>query len=127
MTSPTSLLIRRISSDRPAKGLRRLGVEYIEMRLFDLNPMIDIGIAPEHQARIFSGFTQAAALLISPSMVTNIWQLCDGRSPLPMLGWGVVVTALTLVALAPLFLGLLVILPVLGHATWHLYARAAAG
>lgn len=48
------------------------------------------------------------------------------RSPLPMLGWGVVVTALTLVALAPLFLGLLVILPVLGHATWHLYARAAA-
>ena len=55
---------------------------------------------------------QAAALLIIPSMVTNIWQLCDGRSPLPMLGWGVVVTALTLVALAPLFLGLLVILPV---------------
>ena len=28
---------------------------------------------------------QAAALLIMPSMVTNIWQLCDGRSPLPML------------------------------------------
>lgn len=28
---------------------------------------------------------QAAALLIVPSMVTNIWQLCDGRSPLPML------------------------------------------
>lgn len=45
-------------------------------------------------------------------------------SPLPMLGWGVVVTVLTLVALAPMFLGLLVILPVLGHATWHLYALA---
>ncbi|MFI8582340.1 sulfite exporter TauE/SafE family protein [Ectopseudomonas khazarica] len=28
---------------------------------------------------------QAAALLIIPSMVSNIWQLCDGRSPLPML------------------------------------------
>ncbi|TBU79648.1 hypothetical protein DNK06_01730 [Pseudomonas daroniae] len=28
---------------------------------------------------------QAAALLIIPSMVTNIWQLCDGRSPLPMM------------------------------------------
>lgn len=27
---------------------------------------------------------QAAALLVIPSMVTNIWQLCDGRSPLPM-------------------------------------------
>lgn len=28
---------------------------------------------------------QAAALLLVPSMVTNIWQLADGRSPLPML------------------------------------------
>jgi glutamate--cysteine ligase len=32
---------------RPAKALRTLGVQYIEMRLFDLNPFIDIGIAPE--------------------------------------------------------------------------------
>jgi len=47
--------------------------------------------------------------------------------PVPMLGWGVVVTALTLLALAPAFLGLLVVLPVLGHATWHLYARARDG
>lgn len=45
-------------------------------------------------------------------------------SPLPMLGWGVVVTASMIVALAPVFLGLLVILPILGHATWHLYALA---
>ena len=45
-------------------------------------------------------------------------------SPLPMLAWGVVITAATLVALAPVFLGLLIILPVLGHATWHLYALA---
>ncbi|CAD5106647.1 hypothetical protein PSEWESI4_00914 [Pseudomonas carbonaria] len=28
---------------------------------------------------------QAAALLIVPSAVTNLWQLADGRSPLPML------------------------------------------
>jgi uncharacterized membrane protein len=46
-------------------------------------------------------------------------------SPLPMLGWGVVVTASMIIALAPLFLGLLVVLPILGHATWHLYALAA--
>jgi len=38
---------KRVSSDRPAKGLRLHGVEYIEMRLFDLNPMVDIGITPE--------------------------------------------------------------------------------
>lgn len=45
-------------------------------------------------------------------------------SPGPMLGWGVVVTALTVLALLPMFLGLIVVLPVLGHATWHLYALA---
>jgi uncharacterized membrane protein len=28
--------------------------------------------------------------------------------------------------LLPMFLGLLVVLPVLGHATWHLYARVVA-
>ncbi len=38
---------KRVSSDRPAKGLRQYGVEYIEMRLFDLNPMVDIGVTPE--------------------------------------------------------------------------------
>ena len=56
------------------------------------------------------------------AMVTSIRGVL--ASPRPMLGWGVVVTALTIVALAPLFLGLLVILPVMGHATWHLYALA---
>ena len=40
---------KRVAPDgmRPAKALRTLGVQYVEMRLFDLNPFIDIGIAPE--------------------------------------------------------------------------------
>ena len=38
---------KRVGRDRPAKALRLQGVEYIEMRLFDLNPMVDIGITPE--------------------------------------------------------------------------------
>jgi uncharacterized membrane protein len=41
----------------------------------------------------------------------------------PMLGFGIIVAVLTFVALAPFFLGLVVILPVLGHATWALYKR----
>ena len=35
--------------ERPALALQRYGVEYVEMRLFDLNPLIDIGIAPEQR------------------------------------------------------------------------------
>lgn len=33
--------------ERPAKALQTYGVAYVEVRLFDLNPTIDIGIAPE--------------------------------------------------------------------------------
>jgi glutamate--cysteine ligase len=35
------------AGERPAKALQKYGVEYVEVRLFDLNPFIDIGIAPE--------------------------------------------------------------------------------
>lgn len=41
-----------------------------------------------------------------------------------MLGWALAIAVLLFLALVPLFLGLLVALPVLGHATWHLYRRA---
>lgn len=40
-----------------------------------------------------------------------------------MLAWGAIVGALLLVAAAPAFLGLLVVLPILGHSTWHLYRK----
>jgi len=45
-------------------------------------------------------------------------------SPGPMLLWGVIVGALTLLSSIPLFLGLCVTFPLLGFATWHLYHRA---
>lgn len=40
-----------------------------------------------------------------------------------MLRWGVIIAALLFVAMLPVFLGLLIVLPMLGHATWHLYRR----
>lgn len=43
---------------------------------------------------------------------------------LVLLIWGTVIAALLFMAMLPAFLGLLVVLPVLGHATWHLYRRA---
>jgi len=43
---------------------------------------------------------------------------------LPMLAWALVIAVLMLLAMLPFFLGLFVVLPVLGHATWHLYRRA---
>jgi uncharacterized membrane protein len=46
------------------------------------------------------------------------------RNPAVMIGWGVRVAAILLLGAVPLFVGLLVALPVLGYATWHLYTRA---
>ena len=42
-------------------------------------------------------------------------------NPVPMLAWGLLVAVLLLLGSLPLFIGLAVVLPVLGHATWHLY------
>lgn len=41
-----------------------------------------------------------------------------------MLMWGVMVAGLLFVGMLPGFLGLFVVLPLLGHASWHLYCRA---
>ena len=45
-------------------------------------------------------------------------------NPQVMLKWAAMIAGLLIIAMIPLFLGLLVVLPVLGHATWHLYRRA---
>ena len=38
--------------------------------------------------------------------------------------WGAIVAGALLAGSIPAFLGLIVVMPVLGHATWHLYRRA---
>jgi uncharacterized membrane protein len=46
------------------------------------------------------------------------------HNPRTMLTWFVVVAGCLAIGSIPLFMGLVVVLPVLGHATWHLYQRA---
>ena len=55
------------------------------------------------------------------AMITSVRAV--SKSPGPMIGWGIFVAFLLALALLPLFAGLVVVLPVLGHATWHLYRR----
>jgi len=43
------------------------------------------------------------------------------RNPWPMALWGLIIVVLTLLGFATAFLGLLVVTPVLGHASWHAY------
>jgi uncharacterized membrane protein len=46
------------------------------------------------------------------------------RNPATMAGWGAFVAFVLALASLPAFVGLAVVVPILGHATWHLYRRA---
>jgi uncharacterized membrane protein len=43
------------------------------------------------------------------------------KNPIPMTLWGLIVAAALLIGSLPFFMGLTLVVPVLGHATWHLY------
>ena len=58
-----------------------------------------------------------AAAAISTSMRAVV---C---TPVEMVLWGLIVTALLVAGFALFFAGLAIVIPVLGHATWHLYRK----
>lgn len=45
------------------------------------------------------------------------------RNPVAMAAWGLIVAGALVLGSIPLFVGLVVVMPVLGHATWHLYRK----
>ncbi len=45
------------------------------------------------------------------------------KNPVPMLAWGFLVAALLVLGAIPALAGLVIVMPVLGHATWHLYRK----
>ena len=84
---------------------------------------------------IFAGMIYAVSVVSMPmildrqtdaisSGLTSI-RLCLTQ-PLVMLLWGALITVLVVLAMLPGFLGLLVVGPVIGHASWHAYRAAVA-
>jgi uncharacterized membrane protein len=47
-------------------------------------------------------------------------------NPGPMALWAAIVAVLLMIGSAPLLVGLAIVMPVLGHASWHLYRRTVA-
>ena len=58
------------------------------------------------------------------AMVTSLRVVA--KNPATIAAWGLIVAALLVVGSLPFFLGLAVIIPLLGHATWHLYREVVA-
>jgi uncharacterized membrane protein len=58
----------------------------------------------------------ATAILTSTKLVLG--------SPVAMSLWGLIIAGLLVIGSLPFFMGLAVVMPVLGHSTWHLYRKA---
>jgi uncharacterized membrane protein len=58
------------------------------------------------------------------AMVTSLRAVA--MNPVPMAAWGLIVAVLLVAGSVPFFLGLAIVIPVLGHATWHLYREVIA-
>lgn len=48
------------------------------------------------------------------------------ENPVTMAAWGLIVAVSLLLGALPFFFGLAIVLPVLGHATWHLYRKVVS-
>jgi uncharacterized membrane protein len=58
---------------------------------------------------------------VAVAIITSIKAIL--RNPMMMALWGVFVAGALLIGSLPLFIGLAVVMPVLGHSTWHLYRK----
>ncbi|MFZ1814168.1 MAG: DUF2189 domain-containing protein [Rhizobiaceae bacterium] len=55
------------------------------------------------------------------AIITSVRSVME--NPVAMLFFGFCVSVLAMAAMIPAFLGLFIVFPILGHATWHLYKR----
>jgi uncharacterized membrane protein len=62
------------------------------------------------------------------SMGAAIWTSIQAvvTNPIPMATWGLIVAGGLVIGSMPALLGLVIVMPVLGHSTWHLYRRVVA-
>lgn len=94
--------------------------------------MLAVGVAV---GAVFAGVAFALSVMSLPLLIdrkvgvgtalaTSVRAVAE--NPRPMAQWAALVVAGLVLGALPLFLGLIVVLPVLGHATWHLYRRTIA-
>ena len=77
-------------------------------------------------ALVFAGTVVSVPFLLDRdvSLLTAILTSVQvvAANPLAMALWAAMIMVLTLLGMATLFIGLVLVIPVLGHATWHAYA-----
>lgn len=94
--------------------------------------MIGVGIGVGF---LFAVLSLAVSVVAFPMLIdrkvgvdTAVWTSVRAvaANPIAMGAWGLIVVGGLALGSLPLFIGLAVVMPVLGHATWHLYRKAVA-
>jgi len=62
------------------------------------------------------------AVSLPTAIVTSV--RVAAANPVVIAAWGLIVVGGLVLGALPAFVGLAVVMPILGHATWHLYRRA---
>jgi uncharacterized membrane protein len=93
-------------------------------RLFLLGNLAGFAFAAVVLAVSAVSFPMMLDRACSPVLAVQTSLRVVGRNPGVMAFWGFMVAALLAAGSLPFFVGLAVVMPVLGHASWHLYRRA---
>ncbi|MEQ8822879.1 MAG: DUF2189 domain-containing protein [Filomicrobium sp.] len=113
-------------------GLDGFGPDFLEKLFFTTNGLTFL-IVGNTAGALIAFFVFSISVISFPmlydrdidfvtGMVTSVRLV--NRNTLTMLIWCVIIGLLTAASLATAFLGFLIVLPVVGHASWHLYRRA---
>jgi uncharacterized membrane protein len=108
----------------PQEFIGRLFTTPEGMRMVMLGNLVGAGFALVALAVSAISFPMAVDKGADPWSAMGTSIAVFWRNPGTMLAWGLTVAVILVLACLPLFVGLLVALPVLGYATWHLYTRA---
>ena len=63
---------------------------------------------------------------VSPVVAVQTSFRAVATNPVAMAAWGLIVAGALVLGCLPIFLGLAIVMPVLGHATWRLYRKVVA-
>ncbi|MDE2332413.1 MAG: DUF2189 domain-containing protein [Bradyrhizobium sp.] len=82
---------------------------------------------------LFAAVALCISIVSFPSMLHQHADMTDAmmtsmrvvaKNPIAAAEWGLIVAFLLMLGSIPFFLGLTIVMPLLGHATWHLYRKA---
>jgi len=91
--------------------------------LIGLGNLVGLGFALATLALGVVSFPMVVDKAVDPFTAVSTSLRAVSANPRTMMLWGLRVAGLLLLGALPAFVGLAIVLPVLGYATWHLYTR----